>query len=232
VQTARDQEIVRFIGRVGGASAEHVEACFGMCQSRAYARLRLLVKDGLLEHKQLLHRVPGLYVATREGLRWAGLGALSVQHISPGGFRHAWELTSAAVALGAGAPAWQLFSERELRVSEREQDRTIASISLGEPAGGRSAHRPDLALIGAEGDVVAVEVELAVKAPRRLRQICRGYARARHLSLVCYLASEPAAAALERAVADVRAEQRIAVLGLDEAGQLGASLEGGGGLGR
>jgi len=59
VQTARDQEIVAFIGRVGAASAEHVQAQFGMCQSRAYARLRVLVRDGLLEHKQLLHRVPG-----------------------------------------------------------------------------------------------------------------------------------------------------------------------------
>lgn len=57
MQTARDQEIVRFIARVGAASAEHVRARFGMCQSRAYARLRVLVKDGLLEHHQLPHRL-------------------------------------------------------------------------------------------------------------------------------------------------------------------------------
>lgn len=72
---------MRFIGRVGAASAEDVRERFGMCQSRAYARLRMLVKDGLLEHKQLLHRAPGLYTATRQGLRWAGLADLSVQRL-------------------------------------------------------------------------------------------------------------------------------------------------------
>jgi hypothetical protein len=182
VQTARDQEIVGFIARFGAASAEHIQARYGMCQSRAYARLRVLVKDGLLEHKQLLHRVPGLYVATRAGLRWAGLGQLSVQRVSPGGFRHAWELTSAAVALSAAAPEWQLHSERELRARECDEGRPIASVSLGERAG---FHRPDLALFGGEDEVVAIEVELAVKVPRRLRAIARAYARARHLSLIC-----------------------------------------------
>jgi hypothetical protein len=223
VQTARDQEIVGFIARFGAASAEHVQAQFAMCQSRAYVRLGVLVRDGLLEHKQLLHRVPGLYVATRAGLRWAGLGQLSVQRLSPGGFRHAWALTSAAVELSAAVPEWQLLSERELRAREREEERLIASVSLGERA---PLHRPDLALFGGEDEVVAIEVELAVKAPRRLRAIARAYARARHLSLICYLASAPAAAAVARAVADVRGEQRIAVLALEEAEALADSLEG------
>jgi hypothetical protein len=127
----------------------------------------------------------------------------------------------AAVALSAAAPDWQLLTERELRVAESEEDRPIASVRMGE----RALHRPDLALLGGEGDVIAVEIELAVKAPRRLRAIARAYVRARHLHLVCYLASSPAAAALTRAVADVRAGRRIAVLGLDEADVLGDSLE-------
>jgi hypothetical protein len=38
--------------------------------SWAYARLSGLVVACLLEQRTLLHRRPGLYVATAEGLRW------------------------------------------------------------------------------------------------------------------------------------------------------------------
>jgi hypothetical protein len=59
VQTARDQQIVGWIARIGEAGAEHVMARFGIGRSQAYARLSALTRDGLLEHKQLLHRTPG-----------------------------------------------------------------------------------------------------------------------------------------------------------------------------
>lgn len=64
--------------------------------------------------------------------------------------------------------------------------------------------------------MLAIEVELSIKAPRRLQTICRGYARARHVGHVYYLATPPAARAVSRAVAEVRAENRITVLALDD----------------
>lgn len=64
--------------------------------------------------------------------------------------------------------------------------------------------------------MTAIEVELSIKAPRRLQTICRGYARARHVSHVYYPAPAPARRAVTRAVAEVRAENRIAVLALDD----------------
>jgi len=86
VQTERDAEIVDWVGRLGAAGAEHAMARFGMGRSWAYARLNRLVEDGLLEQRQLLHRQPGLYVATSEGLRWCGLQRLGVHRLSVGGF--------------------------------------------------------------------------------------------------------------------------------------------------
>jgi len=65
-----------------------------------------------------------------------------------------------------------------------------------------------------------VEVELSVKAARRLVAICRGWARARHVSHVYYLAAPAAARAVSRAVRETRAEDRITVLTLDEIGGL------------
>jgi hypothetical protein len=164
------------------------------------------MRDGLLEHKRLLHNTPGLYVASAEGL-------------------HAWELASTAVALHARLPAWRELSERELRALEHEEQRPIASALLGELPGGRAAlHRRDLALLGGEGRVLAIEVEPSVKAARRLQAIVCAYARARHLSHIYYLASAPAARAVSRAVAEVRATDRITVLALDGADALAATV--------
>jgi hypothetical protein len=158
-----------------------------------------------------------VYIATAEGLRWTCLERLGVYRVGPGGFRHAVELAAAAVALHEALPDCEQLSERELRISESDDSKLIASASVGELPGGRPAlHRPDLALIGPEGRVLAIEIELSIKAPRRLQAICRGYARARHVSHVYYLATPPAARAVSRAVADTRSEARITVLALTD----------------
>jgi hypothetical protein len=62
---------------------------------------------------------------------------------------------------------------------------------------------------------VAVEVELTVKAPRRLAEICRAWARCRCVAGVLYLAPPEVRRALERAIDQAQAGERIAVLGLD-----------------
>ena len=221
MQTERDAEIVGWVGRVGAAGAEHVMGRFGMGRSWAYARLNQLVRGGLLEQRTLLYRKPGLYVASAEGLRWCGLARLGVYRVGPGWFTHAQEAASAAVALHTGLPGWEILSEREIRVTESDRGELAASAKVGELPGGRPAlHRPDLAAVSPEGRVLAVELELSVKAPRRLAAICRGYARARHIQRVYYLAAPAAARAVARAVAETRAEDRIAVLALGDINEL------------
>jgi hypothetical protein len=153
MQTERDAEIVGRVGRLGAAGAEHVMARFTMGRSWAYSRLNRLVSDGLLEQTRLLHLRPGLYVATREGLRWRGLERLGVYNVTPGAFAHAWQLASTAVALHGGLPGWKLLSDRELRVIESDRGEFVASSGLGELPGGRRAlHRPDLAAIPPTGE--------------------------------------------------------------------------------
>jgi hypothetical protein len=217
MQTARDAEIVRWLGRIGAASAEDVMARFGMGRSWAYARLSRLVADGLLEQKTLLHRRPGLYFATAEGLRWTLQPRLPVYRLSVGSFEHAAELAVAAVAIHKALPAWRQLSERELRIAESDGGELIASARVGELPGGRPAlHLPDLALIGPDERALAIEVELSIKARRRLQTICRGYARARHLDHVYYLAAPAVGRAVRRAIAEVRAEDRITTLALGD----------------
>lgn len=187
---------------------------FGLGRTVGYRRLAVAVEAGLLEQVRLLHGEPGLYVATRRGLRWTGLEPLGPCRVSVGEFAHWQACARLAAALGAsGQPVW---SERELRAAEREAGRLIASVRVGQSD---RLHRPDLVLpSGAERAVVAVEVELSVKSPRRLEAICRAWARARHVARVRYYAAPAPARALDRAMRAVRAEDVIEIRRLPWAG--------------
>jgi hypothetical protein len=223
VQTDRDAEIVGWIGGLGAAGAEHVMGRFVMGRSWAYERLSQLTKDGLLEQRRLLYGKPGLYVASAAGLRWRGLSPLGVHRVRPGGFEHAWQVANVAVALHGELPGWRVLSDREIRWREREDSEPLASVRVGSLPGGAAAlHRPDLALVSPEGRTAAVEVELSVKARARLVVICRGWARARHLHGVYYLATPAAAGAVSRAVSETRAGDRVAVLALEHVARLAA----------
>jgi hypothetical protein len=221
MQTSRDAEIVAWIGRLGAVGAEHVMGRFGMSRSMAYHRLGLLTKDRLLEHNTVLFGRPGMYSATREGLRWRGIDRLGAFRVGPGAFEHAWQVARVAVELHQAMPGWGVLSEREVRSVESDGEGLFASAQVG---GGerRGVHRPDLALLSPDGDVVAVEVELSIKSSSRLAAICRGWARARHIDGVCYLAAPGPARAVERAVSATRVADRVRVFGLGDVGLLAA----------
>jgi hypothetical protein len=139
MQTSRDAQIVDWIGRLGAASAEDVMARFQMGRSWAYARLSALVADRLLIQRTLLHRQPGLYLATAEGLRWRGLQRLGVYRVGPGSFEHACQVAATATALHVAQPGWRILSEREIRAQEADHGELVASIKLGELPGRRAA---------------------------------------------------------------------------------------------
>ncbi len=228
--TDRDREIVGWLARIGAAGAGHVRLRLGLGHTQAYSRLAALSADGLIAHHMVLHARPGVYVATREGLRWLRLERLGVFRVSPALFEHAFEVAGVAALLETTLPAWRMLTERELRVLERDRGQPLASIRTTDSVRDRPLwHRPDLVLLGPTGRTVAVEVELSVKARRRLLAICRGYARARHVDRVFYLAAPSAERAVANAVRDTRAEARIVVLPLDAVDRLVAELGGGGG---
>lgn len=222
MQTNRDAQIVDWLGRIGAAGAEHVRERFGMHIRVTHKRLASLVADGLLERHKILWGRPGLYCATLRGLRWQGLGHLGVVRVSPGGFEHAWQVAGVAVALRQALPDWRLLAEREIRALEIESSELLASVVL---AGGEIKplrHRPDLAAISPSGRVMAIEVERSVKAPMRLRQICRGWARARYVNHVYYLALPGPSRALARALDHVKATDRVTVLDIEDVAGLAA----------
>jgi hypothetical protein len=71
----RDQELLRLVGRHGVMTVEQVMRAMGVGRTATYRRVAACVEGGLLERLELLRSEPSLLRATREGLRYAGLGS-------------------------------------------------------------------------------------------------------------------------------------------------------------
>jgi hypothetical protein len=164
---------------------------------------------------------PPLYAATRAGLRATGLRGFEPCRISVANAPHTIACARVAAVLEHAYPDHHVMGERELRREEHESGSQLASARLGQgPAGVPLLHRPDLVLWPEDARVlpVAVEVELTVKAPQRLLEICRAWARCRCVAGTLYLAADEVKRPLARAIERSRAGERIAVVGLEAIG--------------
>ncbi len=217
------------IAHLGALTAEALARSEACSLASARARLLALVRVGLVSRRQLLAAAPALYVLTRAGLRASGVRGLEPARVSVAGAPHAIACAAAAAALERAYPDHELMGERELRREEREAGAPLASACLRYgPAGETLLHRPDLVLWprGVQRRLpVAVEVELTVKAPRRLLEICRAWARSPCVAGTLYFASADVQRPLARALVQADAGERIVQLELD-ALAAGASLDG------
>lgn len=216
---AEREAIVRWAALLGAVTAQATAVHLGVTVSSARARLHGASRAGLLAVHRLLPRQPALYTVTRKGLRAIGEQTLDPCRVSVTGARHLIVCAQVAAGMERRYPGHRVLGERELRRVERSCGRALASAALGEDdRGAPLLHRPDLVLLagGAQGGLpVAVEVELTIKAPRRLERICRGWTRSRGVAGVLYLGPPPVRRALRRALERSGAGERIAVLALD-----------------
>ncbi len=214
----REREISSWIARIGACEVGHIQRRWGVGRSVAYGLIQRLEDAALLERVPTLPGDPTLIKASAQGIGYARL-ALPVAKIGPGQVDH-W--LSCADAVLWAEERWgpdAVTTERELRWAEQAEGKPIGSCVVGELPNGRPMlHRPDL-VVDADSGRIAVEVELSVKAPRRLEAIVRSWRRARHVERVIYLvATGPPQRAVERAVGKVHAEERVEVYDLAECG--------------
>jgi len=218
-----NDQMLEWLAAIGAAGVAEVADAAGIAASTAASRVRWLQDAGLVDMVRLLHGKPALVVVTRAGLRAVGRSDLAPPRVSSSGFAHLLECGRVDRALSRSlAGRYEVHSERELRAWERS-GRVVASAELRFGArGARELHRPDLVCMPvARGELpLAVEVELTVKAPARLREIVRGWARSRCVAGVVYYAAPAPLRALERAIAQERASGSVRVLALARAGEL------------
>lgn len=217
----RRERLLCWAAGLGAVTAEALGAREGTTTASARAMLVAAVRDGQLARHRPLAGGPSLYTVTRAGLRAVSLPELGLARVGPASARHMAACAQVAAALERSYPDHLVVGERALRELERRTGRPLASIELGYAGASRAVHRPDMVLLAPSLQrrrALAIEVELTVKAPRRLAQICRAWARSRHVEAVLYLAPSEVERALLRAIAAVRAEDRVIVLPLDALG--------------
>jgi hypothetical protein len=207
--------LLQWTARVGAVTPDALAYLQRASLSSARSRLGHLTRERMLVRRRLLVGEPSLYTITRAGLRYAELPWLEPCRVSVAGAQHTLALARAAAALQRCYPDHEVIGERELRRRERVLGRSLASTLLT-GRGESRLHRPDLVLLAPVGEQlpVAVEVELTLKAPRRLVEICRAWSFSRDVAGVLYLAPSGVRRALDRAIALSGAE-RIVVLPLD-----------------
>jgi hypothetical protein len=210
--------LLTWTAQMGAVTAEAVAVSERSTVASARARLGSAQRLGLLSRSKPLSGQPALYTVTRAGLRVCGLRELEPARVSPANAAHAIACAAASAALGRRYPDHLVLGEPELRALERLPGARAPGARLGSgPNGEALLHRADLALWPREpgwGRPVAVEVELTLKAPRRLQAICQAWARCRDVAGVLYLTEPGVKRALERAIALANASDRIVVLPL------------------
>ncbi|HEY4810189.1 MAG TPA: hypothetical protein VIH71_03930 [Solirubrobacteraceae bacterium] len=211
--------IVHWAGRLGAVTAEALARHDDRTIASARAQLRAAEQAGLLTRRRVLADAPTLYAITRAGLQESGLHGLKPCRVSVANAPHTIACAEVAAALERAYPDHEVMGERELRREERRIGGALASARLGEaPTGGPLLHRPDLVLWPddpQESLPVAIEVELTVKAPQRLLEICRAWARCSCVAGTLYLAAKDVRRALARAIAAAQAEETVTVVGLE-----------------
>lgn len=210
--TPEQIDLMHWTASLGAITAEALALRMDITPASARGRLSAAVRRGLLARRCLLVEAPALYTITRAGLRACGAYGIDPCRLSASGAHHAILCAEVAAALERCYPDHRLVGERELRRDERDLGRPLASARLA----ANRLHYPDLVLWPeAPGALpVAVEVELTIKAPRRLANICRAWARCPTVSGVLYLAPNHVERALERAIEKAHAEERVVVLPL------------------
>jgi hypothetical protein len=210
--------MMQWTARLGAVTAEALADREGSSVASARARLLAAERDRLLSRRRPLSGQPALYAITRAGVRASLLDGLDPCRVSASDAAHLISCARVAAALERCYPDHRVLGERELRSEERRFGGRLASASVGVGPDGRpQLHRPDLVLwprapLG--GLPVAVEVELTIKAPRRLAEICRAWARCRLVAGVVYLTSPEVDRPLERAIEKAAARERIVAVPL------------------
>ena len=176
--TDRDRSVVAWVAVIGAVSAQDVMARFGVGRTVGYRRLGALVDHGLLSRVRLVYGQPALYVATADGVAFAGIGELDPARVNEASVRH-WALCARLAVVLAQRERCEVWGEPRLRAAERQAGQPVASAQRGTlPDGRPRLRRPDLVLFPDAALPVAVEVELSVKAARAACRRSAGRGRA------------------------------------------------------
>lgn len=207
--TPRDVEILGWIGRHGVVTAEQVARRFfsrdagAVGQRAAYDRLRKLEELGLVYRSPTFWKEPHVLRLTTAGIRLAANGVGS-SNLVLAEVRHTLAVVDLLESLARDDPTAELVTEREIRGQRHRAIRDgVHKVGHG--------RIPDGMLRFANGDTVAVELDLTSKRSRDIERTVRAYSAERIAAVWWFVPSEETAERVRQAARKERATDLIEV---------------------
>jgi hypothetical protein len=159
--TTRDLRLLRWAGEQHGARLDHLQALTGTSMTRVRSLVSKLCAAGLLRTERIVADQRAWAIPTAEGLAACDL-SYDVWTPTLGQVTHVGAVNDVRIHVQTQTPQADWLSERQLAAEYEGVDSGRSS--------GRRKHLPDGVAI-LEGRGVAIEVELTIKANRRLEEI-------------------------------------------------------------
>jgi len=217
--TEEDPLCLRWIGEQGSAQFGQVQRLLARLSpnseklavprmlsiQRTRKRIARWRKGGFIEFRTFLASEKGWVWLSKRGLEYSGLGDMRYYEPKLESLRHLYWVNQARLYIEQQRPddAWK--SERIIRYEQSAL-----------PAGKKAPHIPDALLIKANGDAIAIEVELSSKKRERVQAILRELSTSYYRTW--YFVAQPAWATVEAALAQLPDRQRknIQMLSVEE----------------
>jgi hypothetical protein len=183
----RFDQAQRFLGRLSPEPGK-MKQPGTLSAERTRKLLRPWIDEGVLLYKVYYVHQKGVFWLTAKGYRYARLN-LRYYEPSPSTLPHLCAVNEVRLLIEARCPKDTWRSEREIRAQQN-----VNSIGSTPP------HVPDAELISPDGTVRAIEVELTIKAEKRLETTVFDLAANKRYNAVWYFLPESVYSAIANAV--------------------------------
>lgn len=156
--TKRDIALMRWINSMGFVTIDCIAEKLNIAKSTAYGRARKLVAHNYISHKRIVFDGPGIYTLTHKGVSCCGSDLPPLRNIAKGTYDHNLIVTRLSLKLQK-QHGGDFISERELQY-QKNKDGKI----------GKYGHVADGELV-IKNKRILIEVELALKGKKRLKEI-------------------------------------------------------------
>jgi hypothetical protein len=217
--TKSDPLCLRWLGEQGGAQFGQVQRLLAglspnpeklavssvLSIQRTRKRIARWRKEGLIEFRTYLAGEKGWVWLSKRGLEYSGLGDVRYYEPKLESLQHLFYVNQARLYIEQQRPGDAWKSERIIRYEQPAL-----------PAGKKAPHIPDALLIKADGDAIAIEVELSSKKRERVLEILKELSASYYRTW--YFVAQPAWAVVEAALAQLPERQRksIQMLSVEE----------------
>src|SRR5260370_24070333 len=167
-----------------------------LSEERTRKILRPWLKEEVILYRTFFNRQKGCIWLTAKGIKYANLH-LRYYEPNPATLSHLYAVNDVRLLIAERRPKDTWRSEREIRAQQ--------NVNVG---GSTPPHVPDAELISPNGNVRAIEVELTIKAEKRLEAIVFDFAANKRYDAVWYYLPENVYSAVTKAVRKLPPEHR------------------------